>query len=101
MKQCNKSTNLCKSNTVETFQIIESDRGHFVKSVHGAPPPVQHSPPRIIKEVVKAESKQPPKAATEKVRLKFGKIIVDIKNANNIKAHEEDGSIVIKLINEN
>ena len=93
-KNCSGRSNLCASDTMETFRRLEETaKRYFVRnkqldckqsSCRGSA--VTKSAPVSVKK--------PP---AEQVVLKYGKIRVTVKNAKEVKTVEEDGMMVIKL----
>lgn len=81
---------ICCGNTAETFDTFEKSGAVVVRTQK-----VAHKEPVVaVKKPLPAPKPAPP----EQLRLKFGKITVQVKNAQNVSVREVgDGEMVVKL----
>lgn len=80
---------LCASNTAESFDVFGTRVRHHRH--------VTDTTRQVQAVVAVADKPQPIKPPTEQVKLKFGKIVVQIRNAGQITAREEGDEVVIRL----
>jgi len=96
----NNTCNLCARGSAETFVTSESSGRQFVRQqrLGGEQPIIVTTGTKslIVPHIVTTPAPQP-KPTKKVTNLRYGKINVRISGAENVKAREEDGSIIIRL----
>ncbi|MCL2846537.1 MAG: hypothetical protein FWE38_02485 [Firmicutes bacterium] len=86
---------LCANGTQEIFATSQSENSNFVRVGHGYIDRDRTVLPIPI--TPQAPTPQPARQQSEVVKLRFGRVHVQIKNAPDVLVREENGDLIIHL----